>query len=89
MQDETGIIFLDHRQPLALWEWIWGWTRARDLIGEEVVVEGWFRRAPLPYVEICRFTTGGETRNSYPRHALWLVALATVGAGVYLRFFGF
>jgi Zn-dependent protease with chaperone function len=89
MQDETGILFLDHRQPLAIWEWLWGWMRAGDLIGNEIVVEGWFRRAPIPYVEIHRFTVDGETRRSYFRHPQWLFAVALIGLGIYLRLIGF
>ena len=45
MRDETGIIFLDYRQPLAIWEMLFGLLKAGDFAGEPVVVEGWYRRA--------------------------------------------
>ena len=56
LQDDTGIIFLDHRQPLAIWEWIWGWMRGDSMIGKEITVQGWYRRSPMPYIEINNFT---------------------------------
>lgn len=84
MQDDTGIIFLDHRQPLSLWETIWGWMRGDQLIGENVVVTGWYRRAPMPFVEIRDFTVLGETRNSWLRHFRWVWAVIIVAVGVWL-----
>jgi len=84
MQDDTGILFLDHRQPLAIWEVIWGWLRGDKLIGEHVEVTGWFRRAPVPFVEIKQFTVDGVTRTSWLRHFRWGTAImwAVVGAAV-------
>jgi heat shock protein HtpX len=52
LRDSTGLIFLDYRQPLALWEWLFGLFRAGQYQGKEVRVTGWYRRAPVPYVEL-------------------------------------
>lgn len=65
MQDETGIIFLDYRQPFALWELLFGLLRAGEYIGRQVVVQGWYRRAPIPYVQIKTIECDGEVRKSY------------------------
>lgn len=89
MQDDTGILFLDHRQPLAIWEWLFGWLRARNLIGEHVVVEGWYRRAPVPFVEIARYTVGEKTRRAWFRHGQWLIAWAVVAFGALLALAGY
>ena len=42
---------------------------------------GWFRRAPLPYLELKSITVDGVTRNSYARHAryAWAVVVALIG----------
>ena len=48
MRDATGILFLDYRQPLRIWEWLFGLFRAGDFTGKSVEVVGWFRRAPVP-----------------------------------------
>jgi Zn-dependent protease with chaperone function/Zn-finger nucleic acid-binding protein len=73
LQDDTGIIFLDHRQPLAIWEWIWGWMRGDSMVGKEITVQGWYRRSPMPYVEINNFTVEGTNRRSY----LWIFRYLT------------
>jgi Zn-dependent protease with chaperone function/Zn-finger nucleic acid-binding protein len=86
MRDGTGILFLDYRQPLKIWEWLFGLFRAGEFAGKSVEVVGWFRRAPLPYLELKSMTIDGVTRNSYARHAryVWAVLVAVVGAGLVL-----
>jgi hypothetical protein len=80
MRDATGILFLDYRQPLRIWEWLFGLFRAGDFTGKTVEVVGWFRRAPVPYLELKSITVDGRTRNSYARHGRYFVA----GFGVLL-----
>ncbi|MBI3097073.1 MAG: M48 family metalloprotease [Planctomycetes bacterium] len=64
MQDATGFILLDYRQPLGLLEWLFGLLRAGSWIGEEVTVTGWYRRGPTPYLELKSLTnaSGGTSR---------------------------
>jgi Zn-dependent protease with chaperone function/Zn-finger nucleic acid-binding protein len=84
MRDATGILFLDYRQPLRIWEWLFGLFRAGDFTGKSVEVVGWFRRAPVPYLEIKSITVDGVTRNSYARHGRYILAgfLVLVGIGL-------
>jgi hypothetical protein len=84
MRDGTGILFLDYRQPLRIWEWLFGLLRAGEFAGKPVEVVGWFRRAPLPYLELKSITVDGRTRNSYARHGkyIWATLLAVVGVGL-------
>ncbi len=44
MRDGTGILFLDYRQPLHIWEWLFGLFRAGQFAGKPVEAVGWFRR---------------------------------------------
>jgi len=84
MRDGTGILFLDYRQPLRIWEWFFGLFRAGEFAGKPVEAVGWFRRAPLPYLELKSITVDGVTRNSYARHARYVgaILLALVGIGL-------
>jgi Zn-dependent protease with chaperone function len=84
MRDGTGILFLDYRQPLRIWEWLFGLFRAGEFAGKAVEAVGWFRRAPMPYLELKSITVDGITRNSYARHARYACAvlLALVGSGL-------
>ena len=82
MRDATGILFLDYRQPLRIWEWLFGLFRAGDFTGKSVEVVGWFRRAPVPYLELKSITVDGVTRNSYARHGRYVLAGFLVLAGI-------
>jgi len=81
IRDETGIMFLDLRQPLGLWEAFFGLLRAERYQGREVTVEGWYRRAPVPYVEIRRLTAGDDTVRSWAPFCYALTAAALLAAG--------
>jgi len=52
LQDQSGYIVLDYRQPLRLWENLFGLLRTDRLIGAVGQARGWFRRAPRPYFEL-------------------------------------
>ncbi|MBN1485056.1 MAG: M48 family metalloprotease [Chloroflexia bacterium] len=83
MQDQGGFIVVDYRQPIRLLEFIFGWTKAESLIGRRGRVEGWYRRAPRPYVEMRRlYLDNGETVTSYlyPVVQFFVYAGMAVGA---------
>lgn len=65
MQDETGIIFLDYRQPLAIWEFFFSILKADRYHDREVVVEGWYHRSPMPYVKVRKITDGEQSSTSW------------------------
>jgi heat shock protein HtpX len=52
LQDDSGYIVLDYRQPLRLWETLFGLLRTDNLIGLEGQARGWYRRAPRPVFEL-------------------------------------
>jgi Zn-dependent protease with chaperone function len=87
IQDSTGILFLDYKQPLALWDWLFGLLRAGRYQGKEVRVQGWFRRAPMPYLEIYHLdvvdgSEASRTCYSYWANLIGCAALAVIGFGV-------
>ena len=88
LDDGTGIMFLDYRQPLALWEAIFGFLRAEKFQGKKVTVTGWYRRAPMPFVEIREIRTEDGT-SSKSRLLFAKVAMAVLAAlgGFYLLVF--
>lgn len=75
LQDPSGFILLQYRQPIALLEFLFGLFRAEGFIGRQVTVEGWYRRAPVPYLEIFRVhLPNGETHTSHNRGLAFLLA---------------
>ena len=65
LQDDSGIIFLDYRQPLGIWNFLFGLLRAKRYQGEEVEITGWYRRSPTPYIEIKNLRTPAGESNCY------------------------
>lgn len=90
LQDKTGILFMDYRQPWRIWEFFFGLLRAGAYQGAEVVVTGWYRRAPVPYLELKSISAAdGTQRRCYVYHLklataafLILVGLVVVGANL-------
>ena len=82
MKDDSGIIFLDYRQPLAIWELLFGILKAGEYAGREVVVEGWYRRSPIPYVEIRSIGLDGEAIRSRVPGLNRFSAITLIVAGV-------
>lgn len=54
LRDASGHLTLQYRQPLGVLELLFGWLKAEKYLGRQVKVIGWYRRAPMPYVEIAR-----------------------------------
>lgn len=66
LQDESGFIVVDYRQPLRFLEFLFGWLKAQDLVGQKGKAMGWYRRSPRPYLEMRRLVLdGGKTVTSY------------------------
>jgi Zn-dependent protease with chaperone function/Zn-finger nucleic acid-binding protein len=65
LQDETGIIFLDYRQPLRIWEFFFGLMRSQELQDADVQIKGWYRRSPVPYIELKTLRTASKSRECY------------------------
>ena len=84
MQDDTGIMFLDYRQPFGFLEWIFGLLKAGEYIGRDVEVTGWYRRSPVPYVEIKTIASRGRTRRCHARQGKAIFAAVMMIAGIIL-----
>jgi heat shock protein HtpX len=82
LRDPTGIIFLLYRQSIPFARFLFGTTEAETYIGQEVEVEGWFRRGLTPYVEMSRIA--GEHRQVHRMYSRWIqlgLALCAIVVG--------
>jgi heat shock protein HtpX len=84
LQDDTGIMFLDYRQPLGIWNFLFGLLRAKRYQGEEVKITGWYRRAPVPYIEIKSMETATSKSNCYVFQAKTVVGIILTLLGITL-----
>ena len=83
MQDDTGFMILDYRQPLRIIEFLFGSTKAESLIGLKGEALGWYRRSPRPYFEMRRLKLdNGEVVTSYlyPVTQFFVYAAFVLGA---------
>ena len=69
MQDDTGIIFLDYSQPIPFYDFFFGLLKAGEYTGRTVTVEGWYRRSPVPYIEIKSIESQMSVSNCYTYYA--------------------
>ena len=84
LKDSTGIIFLDYRQPLAIWEWFFSLLGAQQYHGQSVTVEGWYRRSPVPYIEIKTLRSNNNRTRSWVPVLYKLTALTLFAVGFIL-----
>ena len=65
LRDETGIMFLDYNQPLNIINKIFALFKSEAYFNKIVNVKGWYRRSPVPYVEIYEYTVDDQTKKVY------------------------
>ena len=63
IKDKTGIIFLDYNQPINIINKIFALFKSKEYFDKEVVVKGWYRRSPVPFIEIYEYTVDGKTKK--------------------------
>lgn len=84
VRDETGILFLDYRQPWRIFEFFFGLLRRGEYDNVEVEAAGWYRRAPVPYLELKTIATRSRTRRCYVYYLKLFAGLALTLVGVFL-----
>jgi len=78
IKDSTGHLFLDYQQPLAIWNFLFALFKTDKYIGEEVIVKGWYRRAPVPYFEAYSVQSSSGTSTCYTYHMKWVFGLGLI-----------
>ena len=65
IRDKTGIIFLDYNQPVWIINKIFALFKAKTFIDKDVIIKGWYRRSPVPFVEIYSMEVDGKIKKVY------------------------
>lgn len=85
LQDDTGYLVVDYRQPLGIFEFLFGWIKAEKLIGRRGKALGWYRRSPRPYLEMRKLVLDdGQTITSYSYPVAQFFMYAGIALGVAL-----
>ena len=84
LQDESGIIFLDYNQPLFILNKIFALFKSQKNIDRHAVVRGWYRRSPVPYVEMYSMEVDGKVKKCFTYGfglvTRWIWLILTVAA---------
>ena len=82
LRDATGIIFVLYRQSIPFARFMFGVSEADSFIGQQVEVEGWFRRGMTPYIEMSKITSeGGQAHRTYSRWVQYAVSVVAIALG--------
>ena len=83
IKDSSGIIFLNYKQPLVSLNKLFAIFRAGKYIDRDVKITGWYRRAPIPYVELLKFEVDNKVHRCHSygagkvfRYLILLLSLA-------------
>ena len=63
IKDSTGIVMLDYNQPVNILNKIFALFKSPDYFDKTVTVNGWYRRSPVPYIEIKSFECDGQVKK--------------------------
>ena len=65
IKDQTGIIFLDYNQPIRIINKIFALFKSQEYFDKVVKVKGWYRRSPVPYVELKTLEVDGKEKKIF------------------------
>lgn len=82
LDDDTGIMILDYRQPLRILEFLFGAFKAEELIGQRVKVIGWYKRANRPYFVCKSIIMDGKKVICYSYYASKILAYGALVSGL-------
>ena len=78
IQDDTGIVFVDSKRVLKIMDLVAALTKTKSLFGKQVTIKGWYRRSPVPYVQIYEMQVDGGVNKRF--HS------AAIGRGFFIFF---
>lgn len=87
IDDGTGIMLVDYKQPLKILEWIFGLVQVDKYIEKEVEVIGWYKRSTRPYF-VCKYIILDEEKTQCFNYVLMqILAYLLIVIGLYIKFF--
>ncbi|MBY9020845.1 MAG: M48 family metalloprotease [Candidatus Lokiarchaeota archaeon] len=89
-QDNTGRMYIDYRFGFKLMDFWWALRRADELVGQNVKIQGWYRRGPGPYFQVDTiWTQEGRRFRNYSKHMTYVLAVLFFIIGAVLFYLWF
>ncbi|MHA2180159.1 MAG: hypothetical protein ACXAAH_01910, partial [Promethearchaeota archaeon] len=82
-QDETGLMYVDYRFGIGIVDFIFSLRTVKRLVGQRVRIKGWYRRGPIPYIQVDTIESeSGSRHRNYAKHMryFWAVLAFILGA---------
>lgn len=89
IKDNSGIIFLDYNQPIHIVNKIFALFKSPEYFDKTVKVTGWYRRSPVPYVELKTIEIDGEIKKVHTykfKIAVYIILLLLAVALIIVSF---
>ena len=87
IKDNTGIIFLDYNQPMTIINKIFAIFKSKEYFDKEIEVKGWYRRSPVPYVELKSMVIDEKEKKIFTyglKKACHLIVLIAALVGLFI-----
>ncbi len=85
-QDESGILYVDYRFGISIVDFFWAITKVRKMIGQNVRIRGWYRRGPMPYIQVreIEVPSMGKTFKNHTKGLsyVWAFLAFLIGVGI-------
>ncbi|MFX1388209.1 MAG: zinc metalloprotease HtpX [Promethearchaeota archaeon] len=89
-QDDTGLMYVDYRFGIGLADLIFSLRTVNRLIGQRVRIKGWYRRGPIPYIQVDTIWSESGTRHrNYARVFRYIWAVLAFILGIACIYFWF
>lgn len=88
LKDETGIVFIDYKQPLSIMNIFFGIFKAKNYINKNVTITGWYKRSPVPYVELNYMVVDGIKKKCYTYGFIKVMTALLFVAGLVVTLYG-
>lgn len=88
IRDNTGIVFLDYNQPLFIVNKLFAIFKSQEYFGKKVTIKGWYRRSPVPYIEVYTMTVDGKVRKCFTYGFISFLYLLFMVISIFLIFIG-
>ncbi|MFW9873583.1 MAG: zinc metalloprotease HtpX [Candidatus Thorarchaeota archaeon] len=89
-QDDTGLMYIDYRFGISIVDLIFSLRTVKRLIGQRVRIKGWFRRGPIPYIQVDTIESeSGRRHRNYAKYLRYIWVVLAVGLGIFFVYLWF
>ncbi len=87
LRDKTGFITIDYEFGIGFINTLFAIFRVNNLIGREAKIRGWYRRAPIPYVQVDRMWVEGKRYRNFKKAFAFILPIIVIVIGIILLWF--